>query len=247
MQVFFGVLAGVAVAVGVLALIVRDRLRRLSQQAFGTDDLGEALERQRRELSRTPKSVSAMTRLCLPQIERDHPEFSWEEARGRAEALLLSWFAAFDRQNAALLAEGTDELRGAVAAAIADEVQRGEHTHYERPRIHRTEIARYVREPGQCVIVFQSAAEAVHYVERGGRVVQGQSDLPEQGKYELCLTYLQDRDRAAAASGDRAAAVSCPHCGAPVSALGNKVCTYCGSPVVAINLHAWTFTGVRAL
>ena len=47
--------------------IVREKLRRLSRMAFGTDSITEGLEQQAKELAVTPKSVSAMTRIFLPQ------------------------------------------------------------------------------------------------------------------------------------------------------------------------------------
>lgn len=55
--------------------IVREKLRRLSRMAFGTDSITEGLEQQAKELAVTPKSVSAMTRIFLPQIQRDFPDF----------------------------------------------------------------------------------------------------------------------------------------------------------------------------
>ena len=59
--------------------IVREKLRRLSRMAFGTDSITEGLEQQAKELAVTPKSVSAMTRIFLPQIQRDFPDFHIEQ------------------------------------------------------------------------------------------------------------------------------------------------------------------------
>ena len=48
--------------------IVREKLRRFSRAAFGTDSIAEGFEQQAKELAVTPKSVSAMTRIFLPQM-----------------------------------------------------------------------------------------------------------------------------------------------------------------------------------
>ena len=65
--------------------IVREKLRRLSRMAFGTDSITEGLEQQAKELAVTPKSVSAMTRIFLPQIQRDFPDFHIEQFKDKVE------------------------------------------------------------------------------------------------------------------------------------------------------------------
>ena len=48
--------------------------------------IGEAAREMRKE---TPCSVCGMTRLILPQIAEDFPEFSYSEFKARAETLLF--------------------------------------------------------------------------------------------------------------------------------------------------------------
>lgn len=81
----------------VLAGIIRyakSRIRNFSRQMFGTDSLTEGWKRQEEELSMTPASVSGMTRILEPQIQKDFPEFNWVQFRNKAEeALRLSMLA----------------------------------------------------------------------------------------------------------------------------------------------------------
>ena len=77
-----------AIAAGVI--IVRNKVRDVSSQLFGTPDIVEGINKIRDDVSETPKSVSGMTRLMEPQIKRDFPEFMWEQFKGMAERILAS-------------------------------------------------------------------------------------------------------------------------------------------------------------
>lgn len=75
MPVWLIVVLALALGGAIGGLILRQKLREFSRTVFGTDSLREGLERQQLELSETPKSLSSMTRVYLPQIARDFPEF----------------------------------------------------------------------------------------------------------------------------------------------------------------------------
>lgn len=87
----------ILVIVGVIAGVVfyvKNKVRKFSQDLFGTDSLVEGWKKQEEELSVTPCSVSGMTRLLEPQIQRDFPEFNWVQFKNKAEdALKLSLMA----------------------------------------------------------------------------------------------------------------------------------------------------------
>ena len=77
-----------AVLVG--AAVVMQKIKRFSRGVFGTDSLAEGLERQADELALTPKSVSAMTRIFAPQLQKDFPEFHLEEFEDKVENVLVA-------------------------------------------------------------------------------------------------------------------------------------------------------------
>ena len=82
--------------------IVREKLRRLSRMAFGTDSITEGLEQQAKELAVTPKSVSAMTRIFLPQIQRDFPDFHIEQFKDKVENALMLALQAISAADAGI-------------------------------------------------------------------------------------------------------------------------------------------------
>ena len=78
---------------------VRKQVRIVSKAIFGTPSLKEGLEHQADILAENPKSVSGMTKLCLPQIEADFPEFHWNQWKQKCENVLKAYLAALERQS----------------------------------------------------------------------------------------------------------------------------------------------------
>lgn len=188
-----GLVAGVLVlAGGTYAWFrIRRQVRMISRAMFGTSSLAEGLERQADILAETPKSVSGMTKLCLPQIEGDFPEFHWPQWRQMCENMLKAYLAALSSQDLTVLtglgngsdkaagerygkgrqtadntntgknqvSAASEELRRQVELRIEDQRRRGVRESYRQVKIHQTEISRYQKEAGMCIIKLQSAVE----------------------------------------------------------------------------------------
>lgn len=222
---------------------IRNKIREFSRVAFGTDSLKEGFQKVEAEYASTPKSVSAATSLYLPRIMRDFPDFHYDEMKKRAENVLVSYLRCLDANSLSLLAEGTDELKKKLEMMLEMQRARGERQHFEKIRVHQTEIYRYRYQKGRRSVVFQSAVEYYHYQTRAGSVTAGSREVKEQAKFNVECIYIQDRDMIESAD-DAALGVNCPNCGAPLSGVGAKVCAYCGTPVVELNILAWNFSGV---
>ena len=198
--------------------IVREKLRRLSRMAFGTDSITEGLEQQAKELAVTPKSVSAMTRIFLPQIQRDFPDFHIEQFKDKVENALMLALQAISAADAGIferqIKDGvSEEFLAQIKNRIRENETEAVTEHYEQIQIHQTEIANYEKKQGTCVITFQSAVD------------------------NLQLMYIQNEKLAGM---DNAVGTTCPNCGAPITNLGAAYCEYCGSAVTLLNLKVWT-------
>ena len=192
-------------------------------------------ERQADILAETPKSVSGMTRILRPQIERDFPDFSLDQFINKAENFLAAALSAVSSGDAGGLADVSEEALRQVENRIADNRKAGIREIYTQIKVHQTEVANYRKSSGSCVITFQSAVEHYHYREKDGRLVSGDRERKEQTKYNTELVYIQDERLA----GGSAVGTVCPNCGAPVSQLGNLRCEYCGLAVTPVNLKVW--------
>lgn len=222
------------------------KVKEFSRMAFGTENLADGIKKTELEYANTPKTVSGATKMYLPQIMRDFPEFHLQEMRERAENVLRSYLHSISEENSALLTEGTDELRAELDTKIA--MLQAEHCveHFDSVKIHRTEIMRYNKERGRVSIVFQSAVGSINYVERDGKVIRGKKDRYTQNRYNVEVSYIQDREYIAETGMD-GHSLSCPNCGAPIAQLGvERTCRYCGTVVSEVfNIKVWMFTGVK--
>ncbi len=236
-----------AVMVGVYIAyrVIRERVRLFTRVAFGSDTLKGSLESMEREEEVTPKSVSAATKLYLPQILRDFPQFHYDEMKNRAENVLTGFLSGIDEKNPARLPEGTtSELREKLDLRIGALDNEGAEEHFRNIRIHRTEIKTYRKLKGRCSIIFQSAVQYNYFKERGGNVTEGAEDRLKQSRYNVEMIYIQDRDLVEN-QADSGLAMNCPNCGAPLPRLGAKKCLYCDTPVEEFNIKIWHFSDVE--
>ena len=88
---------------------------------FGTDSLLEGLEQQEERIAETPRSVSSMTSIYLPQIAKDFPEFSLEEFRKKSENSLNAFLSALETQELSSLAGISESLRNQARLRIDDQ------------------------------------------------------------------------------------------------------------------------------
>ena len=211
---------------------IKRKVEDVSQALFGTDSLVEGWNKQADELAATPKSVSGMTRIFEPQIQRDFPDFNLVQFKNKAENMLVSALQAIDSGNDSLIRDASEELKAQVENRIEMNRSEGIREVYEKIRIHRTEISNYEKKQGKCIITFQSAVEHLHYKKKDGTVVSGDENRLEQTKYNVEVMYIQDEKMAKI---DNAVGTTCPHCGAPVTNLGAMYCEYCGLAITPIN------------
>lgn len=243
-KIIWIVIACLAAAVTVLVVI---RVRRVVLNAvMGLRTLKKVLEKQSDMLEETPKSVAGMTRVFLPQIQRDFPEFHLNEFRQRAENMLRAALTAIDTRRIEAMKDPSDDLRQQILLKIEDLNRRKEREHFNGIEIHQTEIARYLKEKGTCVIQLQSAVGYYHYVQaEDGRILSGSKERKIQTKYEVELVYIQDA--AQLKEGAKTTGLTCPNCGAPVTNLGSKFCEYCKTGLREVNIRVWVINRIREM
>lgn len=232
-------------AILVLVFYGVSRVKRFSRQLFGTDDIIQGVKKAQEDAASTPRSVSAMTRIALPQIVSDFPDFQYDEMKQRAENALTQYLQALTAQDVEILQEGNGDLKEQLRSQISSAVSQGKCEHFTQVKIHQTEIARYRKEAGRCIVTFQSAVESFHYVtDEANVVVRGSDHTLKQSRYNTDLVYIQNRALAKDAA-DNAIGITCPNCGAPVTNLGAKFCEYCGAGIIELNVHAWSFENIE--
>lgn len=225
---------------------VTNSVKQVSKAVYGTEDIVEGVKRQQFEHSITPRTISNMTSVYLPQIQKDFPEFHYDEMRERAKNVLTSYLYSIDAGDPSKLSEGTEELKNALVMHLRLLNDRNYEEHYERMKIHKCELSNYVKKDGRCTVTFQASIQYYHYITEGGIIKTGRRDQMTQSKYDINLVYIQDRDLIENA-GEASMGLTCPNCAAPISNLGAKHCIYCGTPVVEFNIHSWNFASIKEL
>ena len=137
---------------------IKRKVEDVSQALFGTDSLVEGWNKQADELAATPKSVSGMTRIFEPQIQRDFPDFNLVQFKNKAENMLVSALQAIDSGNVSLIRDASEELKAQVENRIEMNRSEGIREVYEKIRIHRTEISNYEKNrENQCFVMWVTA------------------------------------------------------------------------------------------
>lgn len=235
--IIIGVLAvvGLGLVLGIVAKVsnIFNSVSPLLKAIKGTDF--EGIEA---EYATTPKSVNAMTSLCIPRITADFPEFNWYEFKQKAENMLLSAFQAISGENVSQLQNASADLRSQIQLIIDKNKNEGVVEIFRDTKIHQTEIKDYRKTGGNCVITLQSAVGFYHYkVNRAGTRVAGSDTVTTQKRYDIELVYVQDTDQVE--DGQKALGATCPQCGAPIKQLGSKNCPYCGCGLTEVNIRVW--------
>ena len=234
------VVVSLLAAVLIVVAVARYRLRQMSRAVFGVDSFTQGLALQQQRLAVIPKSVSGMTKIYLPQVQRDFPEFNYQQTVRDTQQVLQKMLLALST------GEGLEELPSQLASQarqhLEDLRQQGRDETFQDVQVHQTEIARYRKHQGTCVITFQSAVGHLHWITQGDQLVSGSRDQPRQTKYELELCYVQDPEKAGDAN---AVGTTCPNCGAPVTQLGSHKCEYCGGVVEPVNIRCWQYQHFR--
>lgn len=187
------------------------------------------------ELSRTPKSLSSMTSIYLPQIQKDFPEFNWNEFKPQIQNAIINRLNAIDSRNALLVSD-----LDIVYADVKNLLNQSFIPHYKEIRAYDTVISSYKKQDGTCMIVTETSIEYYFYIEDGNKILKGSKQRKKQTSYLAQLIYIQDPEKA----GENVASTVCPNCGAPITTLGNKYCEYCGSSVEPINVKAWKISSI---
>lgn len=93
-----GILLILAVAALIAVILricfkVRKKARELSRSVFGTSDVLKGMAEAKDRFLAEERSVSSMTDLMLPLIEKDFPGFNWEEFRRKVQDAVKKYIA----------------------------------------------------------------------------------------------------------------------------------------------------------
>ena len=224
------ILSGSLIFVGCVGLFLYLKIQKFRRSELG-QIAGELLRDIRSgeglvseaKIAQTPKSVSAMDSIYLPNIMKDFPEFNWAEWKLRVQNAVMRYMQALDEDDASILAD-YPVVRKKAEAEIANL-----HSECKNRRVYRTAIRRYDKTKGLCTIHTETSAS------------YDVGEKTHQTVYDVDLIYVQDADQL----DGTMLGYSCPHCGAPVTKLGDRTCAYCGSALEPVNIRVWQIQAIQ--
>ena len=250
-QSLYAIIVPIAIIAVLLIVILsiffylRSKVRRFSQEAFGTKDITKAVKDIEKS-SESARSIHGMTDIYLPLIKKDFPDFDYEVFAGRVEGVLKSYFAAITARDVSKLSPDCSQSMKNTTLGIIRELEANDFKReFSDVTIHQTDIARYDKNGGTVTILFNSAVG--HYDvtrDSSGKVVAGSEEKKRQTVYDVALVYAQDVQKMSNYNAT-ALGINCPNCGAPVTNLGHKFCEYCGTGIREINVRSWSFEYVK--
>lgn len=89
----FGIFGIALLAIVATVWYFYGKIKKFARENFGTDNFKEIAKTQEELEANTPKSVSGMTSLYLPRLQKDFPELNWVEFQGLAEKHLKEYLA----------------------------------------------------------------------------------------------------------------------------------------------------------
>ena len=235
--IFFGVVLGVLIFLTALVLIVKNKIKNILNK-FGYNNLNQIKEQIKQgELAykTDPKHVTGMTKLLIPKIVKDFPNFSENELYNKVETDLLSIFNSLENQklenNSGLVL-----IKEKLNQKIKDMKENKVIEKYDDIKFHRHALKYYKNKDGVLNISVSTSLEYYYIKKINGKLIN-KDEYKKQTVYTTEYIYVYDLNKIS--KNQNLIGINCPNCGAPVKDLGNKVCRYCNSGLEDINLKAW--------
>lgn len=245
---FLGILLGTILVI-ILFLLVIAFIIYLKIKKFGADlgfgnvhEIKELIKKGEYEAKYNHKSATGMTKLLLPKIVKDFPNFSESELYNKVEISLLSIFKSLEDKDVSNIDELT-LIRVKLNEIINDYKQNKIDVLYDDIKFHAHAIKYYKKTPGAINITVSSSMEYFYQKSINNNIIIKKEDYKRQTSYTTEFIYIYDPDKYD--SKQKLIGVNCPNCGAPVKSLSRKVCAYCNSGLEDINLKHWYISSYK--
>ena len=236
--IFLGVVLGVIVFLGLLYLILKSKIKELLA-SFGYNNISslkDEINQGEIEAKTNHKHVTGMTKLLIPKIVKDFPNFSETEFYNKVETSLMLVFSSLEDKK---LKTNEDLIlvKDKIEEQIEDFKDSKVSVKYDDVRFHRHALKYYTNKDGVLNISVSTSLEYYYTKTKDGKVIEEYKDYKKQTRYTTEFIYIYNPDKIV--KNQTLIGINCPNCGAPVKDLGKKVCRYCGSGLEDINLKSW--------
>ncbi len=240
LAIIIGVLLGVILFLGIIALIIYGRVKlamhKMGFKVNSLSDMADEVARIKEEDSTRARSISGMTSLLLPNIRKDFPDFNEQELYNKAENALRKVFSAIENKDVEELSS-LPFLQSNVKTIVEDYQTSNISERYDDIHFHKFAIFQYEKKNGMATITISIALEYYYQKKKNEKILVDFTKYKKQTRYQCKFIYVYDVSKVDASA--KVLAINCPNCGAAIKALGHKFCDYCGTAVQEVNLKSW--------
>lgn len=236
--IFFAVLMGVIIFLGIIFFYIKNKIKNIlyKLRVNSFSNLVREIKKGELEAMNTPKHVSGMTKLLIPKIVKDFPNFSEKELFNKAETSLLLIFDILENREL----KNSEELvliKDKIREKINDMKESNIEERYYDIKFHNHALKYYKKDSSSLNITISTSLEYFYEKKQNDKVVVDYTNYKKQTLYTLDFIYVYDPLKVN--KTQNLIGINCPNCGAPVKELGNKKCRYCNSGLEDINLKSW--------
>lgn len=239
---FLAVLLGVILFLGIIAFVIYMKIKSTAQElginAKNIRQIKNEMSRIQEEESHRTRNVSGMTKLLLPKIIKDFPEFNENRIYNLCEDNLRVIFNSITKKDKSNL-DKVPLLRDSLSRMIDDCKENNIDIEYSDIRFHDFSIKEYTKIDGVATVTVSTALEYFYKKKNNGKIISD-SKYKKQTRYSCKFIYIYDESLVK--DYENVLGTNCPNCGAVIKVLGHKYCEYCGTAIKEINLKAWQFS-----
>lgn len=236
--IFLGVIIGVILFLLIIYFRIRNKIKgHLSDLGFNNiSELKEEINKGDLAAKMDHKHVTGMTKLLIPKIVKDFPNFSEDELYNKVETSLLLVFSSLENKEVKV----NDELilvKDKLKEQISDMRSSKTDVKYDDIVFHEHALKYYKNTDGVLNITVSSTLEYYYTKTMNGKIIDEYKDYKKQTRYTTEFIYVYNPEKIVRTQS--LIGINCPNCGAPLKDLGKKKCSYCGSGLEDINLKSW--------
>lgn len=221
------IILAIVIAILIGIAIIKHKVNATTQKYLGmsASQTADLISKGLKEEVTTPKSISNLSAVYKPKLQRDFPGMQFGQFESMAKNALTSALNAIESEDTSILKDTTLSFNKKVEEIISDNKSRKLIEHFDNYQMHRISISDYKKTSDTASVDFEISFQCNHfYTSTDGRNVENKENTLTQYAARVQLVYGRSFEEDTAVYSH-----NCPNCGAPVYAVGeNKVCEYCG-------------------
>ncbi len=237
---FLGVIFGIIFLISIVYLIIRNLLNKYGFSGRSIKSIYDEAKRIEMEDKERHKQVSGMTKVLLPEIQRDFKDFDEKEIYVLVEKSLRAIFNAIENEDMSYLkSDDFNIIREKVQNQINDLQSNNISYRYDDVVFHKHAIKSYRCQKDVATIEISSSLE-YYYSKRKDNKELSHDEIKKQTRYTTTLVYIIDNTKTG--FDINVLGLHCPNCGSPITSLKQSKCSYCNSAIniqIASLLKCW--------